>query len=62
MSKKIYTCFIFLLFIKFLIIPYNIGTNKIEEYWSGEKEKKKLNTEYFGIGDLEVSDSEEMLD
>jgi len=39
----------------------NIGTNKIEEYWSGEKEKKKLNTEYFGIGDLEVSDNEEML-
>ena len=38
-----------------------IGTNKIEEYWSGEKEKKKLNTEYFGIGDLEVSDNEEML-
>ena len=39
----------------------NIGTNKIEEYWSGEKEKKKLNTEYFAIGDLEVSDNEEML-
>ena len=39
----------------------NIGTNKIEEYWSGEKEKKKLNTEYFGIGDLEVSNNEEML-
>ena len=38
-----------------------IGTNKIEEYWSGQKEKKKLNTEYFGIGDLEVSDNEEML-
>ena len=38
-----------------------IGTNKIEEYWSGETEKKKLNTEYFGIGDLEVSDNEEML-
>ena len=38
-----------------------IGTNKIEEYWSGEKEKKKLNTEYFGIGDLEVSNNEEML-
>ena len=38
-----------------------IGTNKIEEYWSGEKEKKKLNAEYFGIGDLEVSDNEEML-
>jgi len=38
-----------------------IGTNKIEEYWSGEKEKKKLNAEYFGIGDLEVSNNDEML-
>ena len=38
-----------------------IGTNKIEEYWSGEKEKKKLNVEYFGIGDLEVSNNDEML-
>ena len=38
-----------------------IGTNEIEEYWSGEKEKKKLNTEYFGIGDLEVSNNDEML-
>ena len=33
----------------------------IEEYWSGEKEKKKLNAEYFGIGDLEVSNNDEML-
>jgi len=38
-----------------------IGTNEIEEYWSGEKERKKLNTEYFGIGDLEVSNNDEML-
>jgi len=38
-----------------------IGSNKIEEYWSGEKEKKKLNAEYFGIGDLEVSHNDEML-
>jgi len=38
-----------------------IDTNKIEEYWSGEKEKKKLNSEYFGIGDLEVSNNDEML-
>lgn len=38
-----------------------IGTHKIEEYWSGEKEKKKLNAEYFGIGDLEVSNNDEML-
>ena len=38
-----------------------IGSNKIEEYWSGEKEKKKLNAEYFGIGDLEVSHNDKML-
>tara|TARA_Y100000310_G_scaffold256903_1_gene264830 strand:+ start:693 stop:2774 length:2082 start_codon:yes stop_codon:yes gene_type:complete len=38
-----------------------IGTNKVEEYWSGEKEKAKLNAEYFGIGDLEVSNNDEML-
>ena len=38
-----------------------IGTNKIEEFWSGEVEKKKLNAEYFGIGDLEVSNNDEML-
>jgi len=38
-----------------------IGSNKIEEYWSGEKEKKRLNAEYFGIGDLEVSHNDEML-
>ena len=38
-----------------------IGTDEIEEYWAGEKEKKKLNTEYFGIGDLEVSNNDELL-
>ena len=38
-----------------------IGTNKIEEYWSGEKERKKLGAEYFGIGTLEVSNNDEML-
>ena len=38
-----------------------IGTNKVEEYWSGENEKAKLNAEYFGIGDLEVSNNDEML-
>ncbi|RZO47873.1 MAG: S9 family peptidase [Candidatus Pelagibacterales bacterium] len=38
-----------------------IGSNNIEEYWSGEKEKKKLKAEYFGIGDLEVSNNDEML-
>ena len=32
-----------------------IDTNKIEEIWNGDKEKEKLNVEYFGIGYLEVS-------
>ena len=38
-----------------------IDSDKVEEYWSGEKEKKKLNAEYFGIGDLQVSNNDEML-
>ena len=32
-----------------------IGSNKIEEIWNGDREKEKLNTKYFGVGDLEVS-------
>ena len=32
-----------------------IGRNNIEEIWNGDKEKEKLKTEYFGLGDLEVS-------
>ena len=32
-----------------------IGTDKIEEIWNGDKEKEKLDTKYFGVGDLEVS-------
>jgi len=32
-----------------------IETEKIEEIWNGDKEKEKLKTEYFGVGDLEVS-------
>jgi len=38
-----------------------IGNNKIEEIWNGDKEKEKLKTEYFGIGDLEVSYNDELL-
>ena len=30
-----------------------IGTKKIEEIWNGAKEKEKINTEYFGVGDLD---------
>ena len=38
-----------------------IDTNKIEEIWNGDKEKEKLNVEYFGIGDLEVSHNDKYL-
>ena len=38
-----------------------IGENKVEEYWNGDKEKDKLNTEYFGVGDLEVSYNDKIL-
>ena len=38
-----------------------INTNKIEEIWNGDKEKEKLNVEYFGIGDLEVSHNDKYL-
>ena len=38
-----------------------IGTNLIEEIWNGDKEKEKLGVEYFGIGDLEVSNNDEYL-
>ena len=38
-----------------------IGSNDIEEIWNGDKEKDKLNTEYFGVGDLEVSFNDKLL-
>jgi len=38
-----------------------IGSNNVEEIWNGDKEKEKLNTEYFGIGDLEVSNNDRYL-
>ncbi len=38
-----------------------IGTKKIEEIWNGDKEKEQLETEYFGIGDLEVSNNDKYL-
>ena len=38
-----------------------IGANAIEEIWNGNKEKEKLNTEYFGVGDLEVSFNDKYL-
>ena len=38
-----------------------IDSNNIEEIWNGDKEKKKLKTEYFGVGDLEVSNNDKYL-
>tara|TARA_Y100000590_G_scaffold345913_1_gene395881 strand:+ start:7210 stop:9285 length:2076 start_codon:yes stop_codon:yes gene_type:complete len=38
-----------------------VGTDKVEEIWNGDKEKEKLKTEYFGIGDLEVSYNDKYL-
>ena len=38
-----------------------IGSNNIEEIWNGDEEKEKLNVEYFGVGDLEVSFNDKYL-
>ena len=38
-----------------------IGTDEVEEVWNGDKEKSKLKTEYFGVGDLEVSYNDKFL-
>ena len=38
-----------------------IDADKVEEIWNGDKEKEKLNTEYFGVGDLEVSYNDKYL-
>ncbi len=38
-----------------------INSDQIEEIWNGDKEKEKLNTQYFGIGDLEVSYNDKYL-
>jgi oligopeptidase B len=38
-----------------------IGTNNIEEIWNGDEEKAKLDVEYFGIGDLEISFNDKYL-
>ncbi len=38
-----------------------IGDTKIEEIWNGDEEKDKLKTEYFGLGDLEVSFNDQLL-
>ena len=38
-----------------------IGTDIEEEIWNGDQEKEKLNTEYFGVGDLDVSYNDKYL-
>ena len=38
-----------------------IGTNDVEEIWNGDLEKEKIKTEYFGVGDLEVSYNDKYL-
>ena len=38
-----------------------IDTDKVEEIWNGDIEKEKLKTEYFGVGDLEVSNNDKYL-
>jgi len=38
-----------------------IGSEKIEEIWDGDKEKESLKTEYFGVGDIEVSYNDKYL-
>ena len=35
--------------------------DKTEEYWNGDKEKKKLGASYFGVGDLSVSHNHSLL-
>ncbi len=37
------------------------GSKNIEEIWNGDKEKENLNTKYFGLGDLEVSNNDKYL-
>ena len=38
-----------------------INSEKIEVIWNGDKEKENINTEYFGVGDLEVSNNDKYL-
>ena len=38
-----------------------LNSDKVEEIWNGDKEKEKVKTEYFGVGDLEVSYNDKYL-
>jgi oligopeptidase B len=45
----------------FIKLRKKINSDEIEEIWNGDKEKEKLKTEYFGVGDLEVSNNDKHL-
>jgi oligopeptidase B len=38
-----------------------INSDEVEEIWNGDKEKENLGVEYFGVGDLEVSNNDKYL-
>ncbi len=38
-----------------------IGSQNIEEIWNGDKEKEKIKTDYFGVGDLQISNNDQYL-
>ncbi len=38
-----------------------INSDEVEEIWNGNDEKEKLDVEYFGVGDLEVSNNDKYL-
>src|SRR6056300_198737 len=38
-----------------------INSDEVEEIWNGDKEKENLGVEYFGVGDLEVSNNDKFL-
>ncbi len=37
------------------------GKDKVQEFWNGDKEKKKIGANYFGVGDLSVSHDHSLL-
>jgi oligopeptidase B len=37
-----------------------INSDEVEEIWNGDKEKEILGVEYFGVGDLEVSNNDKV--
>ena len=45
----------------FIKLRKKIGSSEIEEIWNGDKEKEIHQTDYFGVGDLEVSNNDKYL-